>query len=298
VVFGKIDMDNIIEIKDLSFSYKDSEGKLHPALHNINLCFERGTYTAILGHNGSGKSTLAKLINMVLTREDGEIDGTITVCGKEVTGELSDDDAYDIQCRIGMVHQNPDNQIVATTVEEDIAFGPENLGVDPVEIRKTVTEMLKAVGMEGHEKSAPHRLSGGQKQRIAVAGVLAMHPECIIFDESTAMLDPQGREAIMNTIDELHKRGDVTIITITHYMNEATDADRVIVLNHGEVFMDGTPEQIFTQVEKLHSVSLDVPQVTELFYRLKQAGKYNGGLPLHTDEGAAALKELITKARG
>ena len=288
-------MDNIIEIKDLSFSYKDSEGKLHNALHNINLYFERGTYTAILGHNGSGKSTLAKLCNMVLTSEDGIIDGSIKVCGKEITGELSDDDAYEIQRHIGMVHQNPDNQIVATTVEEDIAFGPENLGVDPVEIRKTVTEMLKAVGMEGHEKSAPHRLSGGQKQRIAVAGVLAMHPECIIFDESTAMLDPQGREAIMKTIDELHKKGDVTIITITHYMNEATDADRVIVLNHGEVFMDGTPGEIFTQVEKLHSVSLDVPQVTELFYRLKKAGKYDGPLPLHTDEGAAALKELVNK---
>jgi energy-coupling factor transport system ATP-binding protein len=291
-------MDNIIEIKDLSFSYKDSEGKLHPALHNIDLNFERGTYTAILGHNGSGKSTLAKLINMVLTSEDGIIDGSITVCGKEVTGELSDDDAYDIQCRIGMVHQNPDNQIVATTVEEDIAFGPENLGVDPVEIRKTVTEMLKAVGMEGHEKSAPHRLSGGQKQRIAVAGVLAMHPECVIFDESTAMLDPQGREAIMSTIEELHKRGDVTIITITHYMNEATDADRVVVLNQGEVFMDGTPEEIFTQVEKLHSVSLDVPQVTELFYKLTQAGKYDGVLPLHTEEGAEALKRLVEKRRG
>ena len=291
-------MENIIEIKDLSFSYKDSEGKLHPALHNINLNFERGTYTAILGHNGSGKSTLAKLMNMILTSEDGIIDGSIMVCGKEITGELSDDDAYDIQRRIGMVHQNPDNQIVATTVEEDIAFGPENLGVDPVEIRKTVTEMLKAVGMEGHEKSAPHRLSGGQKQRIAVAGVLAMHPECIIFDESTAMLDPQGREAIMNTISDLHKKGNVTIITITHYMNEATDADRVIVLNEGGVFMDGTPEQIFTQVEKLHSVRLDVPQVTELFYKLKQAGKYKGALPLHTEEGAEALKELIFNARG
>lgn len=291
-------MDNIIEIKNLSFSYKDSEGNLYPALHDINLNFKRGTYTAVLGHNGSGKSTLAKLINMVLTREDGVIDGSITVCGKEVTGDISDDDAYDIQCRIGMVHQNPDNQIVATTVEEDIAFGPENLGVDPVQIRKTVTEMLKTVGMEGHEKSAPHRLSGGQKQRIAVAGVLAMHPECIIFDESTAMLDPQGRDAIMNTIDELHKNTDVTIITITHYMNEATDADRVIVLNQGEVFMDGTPEEIFTQVDTLHSVRLDVPQVTELFYKLKKAGAYGGELPLHTEEGAAALKKLLDDKRG
>lgn len=288
-------MDNIIEIKDLSFSYRDPDGTLHPALKNINLSFRRGTYTAVLGHNGSGKSTLAKLINMVLTREDGDIDGTITVCGKDVTGELSDDEAYEIQRRVGMVHQNPDNQIVATTVEEDIAFGPENLGMDPKEIRRIVTDMLKAVGMEGHEKSAPHRLSGGQKQRIAVAGVLAMDPECIIFDESTAMLDPQGREAILRTIDELHRRGDVTIITITHYMNEATDADRVVVLNRGEVFMDGTPEEIFTQVDKLHSVSLDVPQVTELFYKLKKAGKYSGKLPLHTDEGAEALAGLLKK---
>lgn len=288
-------MDNIIEIRDLSFSYKDSEGTLHPALHGINLDFERGTYTAILGHNGSGKSTLAKLINMVLTREDGVIDGTIKVCGKEVTGELTDDEAYEIQCRVGMVHQNPDNQIVATTVEEDVAFGPENLGKDPKEIRRIVTDMLKAVGMEGQEKSAPHRLSGGQKQRIAIAGVLAMDPECVIFDESTAMLDPQGREAILKTIDELHKRGDVTIITITHYMNEATDADRVIVLNRGSVFMDGKPEEIFTQVEKLHSVSLDVPQVTELFWKLKEAGKYSGRLPLHTDDGAEALAGLLNK---
>ena len=290
-------MDNIIEIKDLSFSYKDSEGKMHPALHNINLNFERGSYTAILGHNGSGKSTLAKLMNMILTREDGEITGNIYVCGKDVTQDLSDDEAYDLQCRIGMVHQNPDNQIVATTVEEDIAFGPENLGTDPVKIRQIVTDMLEAVGMQGHEKSAPHRLSGGQKQRIAVAGVLAMDPECIIFDESTAMLDPEGRDAIMNTIKKLHERGDVTIITITHYMNEATDADRVVVLNRGEVFMDGTPEQIFTQVEKLQSVSLDVPQVTELFYRLKKAGKYSGKLPLHTDDGAAALANLLKNKR-
>ena len=286
-------MDKIIEIKDLSFSYKDSDGTLHPALHDINLDFERGTYTAILGHNGSGKSTLAKLMNMVLTSEDGVIEGSISCFGKNITSELSDDEAYDIQCRIGMVHQNPDNQIVATTVEEDVAFGPENLGIDPVEIRRIVTDMLKAVGMEGHEKSAPHRLSGGQKQRIAIAGVLAMDPECIIFDESTAMLDPQGRDAVMKTIDELHKRGDVTIITITHYMNEATDADRVIVLNQGTVFMDGTPEEIFTQVDRLHSVSLDVPQVTELFYKLKKAGKYDGALPLHTDEGAAALAGLL-----
>ncbi len=286
-------MENIIEIKDLSFSYRDSEGNLYPALHDINLSFGRGTYTAILGHNGSGKSTLAKLINMVLTRDDGQIDGTIRVLGKEITGEMTDDDAYDIQCRIGMVHQNPDNQIVATTVEEDVAFGPENLGKDPAEIRRIVTETLAAVGMEGHEKSAPHRLSGGQKQRIAVAGVLAMQPECIIFDESTAMLDPQGRDAIMSTIDELHKRGDVTIITITHYMNEATDADRVIVLDHGGVFMDGTPGEIFSQVEALHSVSLDVPQVTELFYELKKAGRYDGELPLHTDEGAQALANLL-----
>ncbi|MBO4422510.1 MAG: energy-coupling factor transporter ATPase [Clostridia bacterium] len=290
--------EKIIEIKDLSFSYRDSEGNLHPALHDINLTFERGTYTAILGHNGSGKSTLAKLLNMILTSEDGQIDGQMIVFGQDITKDMTDDQAYGLQRRIGMVHQNPDNQIVATTVEEDIAFGPENLGMDPAEIRKTVTEMLEKVGMQGHEKSAPHRLSGGQKQRIAVAGVLAMRPECIIFDESTAMLDPQGRESIMKTIDELHKSGEVTIITITHYMNEATDADRVIVLNHGEVFMDGTPEEIFTQVEALHSVSLDVPQVTELFYRLKKAGRYGGRLPLHTNEGAEALAELINGKRG
>ena len=290
-------MDNIIEIRDLSFSYKDPEGKLHPALHNINLDFERGTYTAILGHNGSGKSTLAKLINMVVTSDDGVIEGSIKVLGKEVTAGISDDDAYEIQCRVGMVHQNPYDQIVATTVEEDVAFGPENLGMDPKLIREKVTETLAAVGMEGHEKSAPHRLSGGQKQRIAIAGVLAMDPECIIFDESTAMLDPQGRDAVMKTIDELHSRGDVTIITITHYMNEATDADRVIVLNRGEVFMDGTPEEIFTQVDRLHSVSLDVPQVTELFYGLQKAGKYNGKLPLHTNEGAEELAKLLKAER-
>ncbi|MBQ1846740.1 MAG: energy-coupling factor transporter ATPase [Clostridia bacterium] len=291
-------MENVIELKDVGFSYRDSEGNLHPALSNINLSFEKGSYTAILGHNGSGKSTLAKLLNLVITSEDGKIDGSVKVFGKELNGQLTEDEEYEIRRRVGMVHQNPDDQIVATTVEEDVAFGPENLGVEPAEIRKTVDEAIAAVGMTGYEKFAPHRLSGGQKQRVAVAGVLAMHPECIIFDESTAMLDPEGREAVLKTIDELHRSGDVTVITITHYMNEATDADRVVVLNHGEVFMNGTPEEIFTQVDKLRSVSLGVPQVTELFYRLKKEGVYSGELPLHTKDGAAALSNLVKNKRG
>ena len=291
-------MENVIELKDVCFAYRDSEGTLHPALKNINLSFEKGSYTAILGHNGSGKSTLAKLLNLVITSEDGKIDGSIKVFGKEIAGALTEDEEYEIRRRVGMVHQNPDDQIVATTVEEDVAFGPENLGVEPSVIRTTVDEALAAVGMTGYEKFAPHRLSGGQKQRVAIAGVLAMHPECIIFDESTAMLDPEGREAVLKTIDELHKSGEVTVITITHYMNEATDADRVIVLNKGEVFMTGTPEEIFTQVDKLRSVSLGVPQVTELFYRLKNEGVYGGELPLHTKEGAIALNELIKNKRG
>jgi energy-coupling factor transport system ATP-binding protein len=291
-------MENVIELQNVSFAYRDSEGNLHPALNNINLTFEKGSYTAILGHNGSGKSTLAKLLNLVITSEDGKIDGSIKVFGKEINGTLTEDEEYEIRRRVGMVHQNPDDQIVATTVEEDVAFGPENLGVEPPVIRATGDEALAAGGMTGYEKFAPHRLSGGQKQRVAIAGVLAMHPECVIFDESTAMLDPEGREAVLKTVDELHKSGEVTVITITHYMNEATDADRVIVLNKGEVFMTGTPEEIFTQVDKLRSVSLGVPQVTELFYRLKNEGVYEGKLPLHTKEGALALNELIKNKRG
>lgn len=285
-------------MKNVSFAYRDSDGNAHPALKNVTLGFEKGTYTAVLGHNGSGKSTLAKLINMILTSQEGELSGEITVYGKLITDkDITDDDACEVRSHVGMVHQNPDNQIVATTVEEDVAFGPENLGIPSEKLRGIVDGALAEVGMTGYEKFAPHRLSGGQKQRVAIAGVIAMAPDCIIFDEATAMLDPAGRESVLKTIRRLHEEKNITVITITHYMNEATEADRVVVLNEGSVYMDGTPEEIFTQVEKLQSVSLDVPQVTELFYRLKKAGVKVPYLPLHTDEGADLLAKLITEHR-
>lgn len=289
-------MEEIIKCEDLSFSYRDSEGRLHHALKNVNIAFRRGEYTAVLGHNGSGKSTLAKLLNMIITAEDGELSGRITVFGKEITDKgITESDGFEVRQKIGMVHQNPDNQIVATTVEEDVAFGPENLGIPHPELRERVDSAIIEVGLEGYEKFAPHRLSGGQKQRVAIAGILAMLPECIILDEATAMLDPEGRESVLRIVRDLREKYGITVITITHYMNEATEADRVIILNEGEVFMDGKPDEIFTEVERLKSVSLDVPQVTELFYKLRRAGVDVGELPLHTNEAAEKLADIIKK---
>lgn len=272
-----------IKTDNLSFKYKEEEPEV---LKNISLEIEKGSYTAILGHNGSGKSTLAKLLCGILQPTSGSV---------EIGGYLTsnEQDIYKIRESCGMVFQNPDNQIVASVVEEDVAFAPENLGVEPSQIRKIVDDCLKTVGMEEYALHSTYKLSGGQKQRIAIAGVLAMNPSCIIFDEATAMLDPTGRKDISAAMKKLNQEKGITVITITHYMNEAIEADRVIVLNKGALFLDGTPEEIFSEVEKLKSVSLSVPQVTELFYMLETDGyNFPKGI-LHTMEAADIIEKTV-----
>ena len=260
---------NFIEIKNLRYSYDEDDGKVVPVLNGISLDIKRGEYVAVLGHNGSGKSTLAKLLNMILTPTAG----TITVDGTDITApDLSDDDIFALRKKVGMVFQNPDNQLVATIVEEDVAFGPENLGYPQEEIRRRVDGALEIVGMSEYAHHEPHRLSGGQKQRIAIAGIIAMSPECIIFDESTSMLDPSGRKDVLKTVEKLNRENGITVITITHYMNEAAKADRVVVLDDGNVLMDGTPAQIFAQPEKLRKAGLDVPQCSALVEELRAMG--------------------------
>ena len=243
----------IIEIKNVSFSYENIDSRRISALDEVTLSVERGSFVAVVGHNGSGKSTLAKLLNMILTPEKGEI----FFDGERVSGpgDIDEDIMYAVRRRVGMVHQNPDNQIVATIVEEDVAFGPENLGIPPEEIRRRVDGALAAVGMTEYARHAPHRLSGGQKQRVAIAGILAMLPECIIFDESTAMLDPYGRAEVMEIIKKLNKERNITIILITHDMMEAAMADRIVILNDGRVYADGAPQEIFSQVERMRAIA-------------------------------------------
>lgn len=261
-----------IKIKNLSYAYKDDDGNPVPVLKNVSLDIEKGEYVAVLGHNGSGKSTLAKLLNLVIDDYDF-FEGSIEVDGKNITSEeMSEDDIYELRKKIGMVFQNPDNQLVATIVEEDVAFGPENLGLPREEIRKRVDSALQTVGMSEFAHHEPHRLSGGQKQRIAIAGIIAMKPDCMIFDESTAMLDPMGRRDVVDTIEKLNKEEGKTVITITHYMDEAVRADRVIVINDGKIILDGTPAKIFAQAEILRSAGLDLPQCAELLLRLRKRG--------------------------
>ncbi len=263
-------MSEFIRTENISFSYEDAGGGIHPAIKNVSLSIERGSFVAVLGHNGSGKSTLAKLFNMILSPTGGKlyVDGELVS-----TNEGADDDTiFSVRRKIGMVHQNPDNQIVSSVVEEDVAFGPENLGVEPSEIRRRVDDALATVGMSEYALHSPSRLSGGQKQRVAIAGIIAMRPECIILDEATAMLDPSGRRDVMSTVGKLNREAGITIIHITHDMSEAVLADRVIVLNEGEVFLDGTPQDVFSEVELLRSVRLDVPQTTALLYALKPYG--------------------------
>ena len=257
-------MDNIIEIKNVSYNYTDEE-QIFTAVKNINLNIERESFTVILGHNGSGKSTLAKMMNGLYKPTSGDIfvDGINT---KDEATEI------DVKRKVGMVFQNPDNQLVASVVEEDVAFGPENLGLSPKEIRERVDNSLKSVGMYEFRESAPHHLSGGQKQRIAIAGMIAMEPECLVMDEPTAMLDPKGRAEIIDTVLRLNKEKKITVILITHYMEEAEHADRVIVMNDGEIIADDVPKQIFKDVKRLKSVGLDVPQTTELLYTLNENG--------------------------
>lgn len=274
----------LIKLENVSFKYSSYDLEENNfAVNNVSLEVNRGDFVAILGHNGSGKSTTAKLINLILLADSGKI----YIDGKDITDEnLTDEDVFEVRKKIGMVFQNPDNQIVATVVEEDVAFGPENLGLPSKEIRKRVDEALEIVNMKEYARHAPHKLSGGQKQRIAIAGTIAMKPECIIFDESTAMLDPQGRREVMNTIKRLNKEG-MTIVLITHYMNEAVEADKVIVMKNGSVYLEGTPNQVFSQPEKLWSAGLEVPQSVELIDRLNKELSLNIPLQVYSAEACA-----------
>lgn len=258
-------MDNIITIENLTFEYtRGEESDPVKAIDNISLEIERGSFTAIIGKNGSGKSTLAKNLNGLLLPTEG----AVYVNGYDTR---DDDNIWNVRQTAGMVFQNPDNQLVSAIVEDDVAFGPENLGVDPAEIRRRVDKALEDVNMGQYKKKAPHLLSGGQKQRIAIAGVVAMKPKCIIFDEPTAMLDPKGRGEIMSIIDELHKEG-ITVILITHFMDEAVRADRVIIMNEGRILLDGTPRQVFRQEELIRPANLDVPLMVEMGAKLRERG--------------------------
>jgi energy-coupling factor transport system ATP-binding protein len=280
-------MDGNMLIADkVYFNYNKSDsasGKA--ALEGINFNVKKGEFVAVIGHNGSGKSTLAKHFNAILLPTAGTI--------KVKDMDTKDDDLLlKIRQTAGMVFQNPDNQIVATIVEEDVAFGPENLGVPPAEIRKRVDDSLKTVNMEEYAHHGPHLLSGGQKQRVAIAGVLAMHPECIIFDEPTAMLDPSGRKEVISTIKKLNKEEGITIVLITHYMEEAVDADRVVVMDDGKVVLEGKPKKVFSQVKQLKKLGLDVPQMTELAYELGCSGIEIPEDILTIDEMVEALCQL------
>lgn len=256
----------MIKFENVTYEYKSLiDDSIQQAVKGISLEVKKGEFLVILGHNGSGKSTLAKLINGLLLPSSGDV---------EVMGMNTKDEEkiWSIREKAGMVFQNPDNQIVATIVEEDVAFGPENLGVPQEEIRRRVDEALEVVEMSEYKKHAPHLLSGGQKQRVAIAGILAMKPDCIILDEPTAMLDPIGRKEVMSTIKKLNKEDDKTIILITHYMDEAVEGDRILVMEQGEIVLEGTPKEVFKQVDKVKELGLDVPQVTELVYELRKEG--------------------------
>lgn len=258
--------DKMIECKNVVYKYEDSnENKFIIAVDDVSFSINRGEFVVILGRNGSGKSTMAKHMNALLVPTEGKV-----YVDKMDTSD--EENTWNIRNKAGMVFQNPDNQIVATIVEEDVAFGPENLGVEPKEIRTRVENSLKRVKMFEYKKHAPHLLSGGQKQRVAIAGVLAMMPDCIVFDEPTAMLDPSGRKEVINTIKELNAEYGITIILITHYMEEAVEADRIIVMDTGKEVMEGNPREIFSNVKAMKEIGLDVPQVTELAYELNQEG--------------------------
>lgn len=283
-------MQNIIDAKDLVFEYYNynDEGEVKDtvkALNGVSIQIQEGEFVVILGHNGSGKSTFAKHLNGILSPKEG----TLVVCGIDATDKNK---TWDIRKEVGMVFQNPDNQIVATIIEEDVAFGPENLGIEPSEIRKRVDNALETVGMTEYMKGSPNQLSGGQKQRIAIAGVIAMQPRCIVFDESTAMLDPIGRRQVMSTMEKLNKEYGITIIHITHYMQEAILADRIVVVDKGEVLLEGTPREVFKEVKKLKEIGLDVPDTTYLAYLLKEAGFDIDTTLLSVEEVAEAICQL------
>lgn len=280
--------ENMINFQGLTYKYTSIEDEKEVdiyAVKGLNLDVKRGEFLVVLGHNGSGKSTIAKHINALLIPTEGKV----IVDGLDTSDP---NNLWKIRSKAGMVFQNPDNQLVATIVEEDVAFGPENLGVEPKEIRKRVDESLETVGMSEYKRHAPHLLSGGQKQRVAIAGVLAMKPDCIVFDEPTAMLDPSGRKEVMNNIKELNKEYGITIILITHFMDEAAKGDRVVVVDDGKIIMDGTPRTVFSQVKTMKAIGLDVPQVTELAYELKNAGINISTEILNVDEMVNALCQL------
>lgn len=287
-------MEDFIKTEDLYFQYTnegedmDSQPVQVDVLKGVTMDVKRGEFVALLGHNGSGKSTMAKQFNAMLLPMGGKVyvDGMDT---------LDDEKKYEIRRKVGLVLQNPDNQLVASIVEEDVAFGPENLGVDPEEIRRRVDHALKAVDMFEYRTHAPHKLSGGQKQRVAIAGIIAMEPQCIVLDEPTAMLDPRGREEVLSTIEKLNREKGITIILITHYMDEAVRAGRVVVMDNGRILTQGTPREVFSQVELLKRHMLDVPQATELVHRLKACGCGIDGTALDEDECAELLLKMLEK---
>lgn len=283
---------NLIEFKNVDFSYfvdedieqtGDSGDKEIKVLENLNLTIEKGSFVAVLGHNGSGKSTIAKLTNGILFADKGQV---------IVDGQIVKDDStiFDIRKKVGMVFQNPDNQIVSSIVEEDVAFGVENIGIPSDECRRRVDDALKTVGMYEYREKSPSKLSGGQKQRVAVAGIIAMKPDCIVLDEPTAMLDPSGRREVIETIKKLNRDEGITIVLITHYMDEAVQADRVIVVDGGKIKLDDTPQNVFSKVDEVKSLGLDVPQSTELIHRL---GLNSGEAILNSDECVKFLKTIL-----
>ena len=271
-------MQTIIEVKNLTHVYTDSENKEIKALDGINLEIRQGEFVAVIGANGSGKSTLAKHFNVLLQPSEGHVN----VCGFDTRDEAH---IWDIRQHVGMVFQNPDNQIVAAIVEEDVAFGPENIGVPTAEIRTRVDAALAAVGMSDYAKHAPHLLSGGQKQRVAIAGVLALEPKCIVLDEPTAMLDPQGRKEIVTTVKKLNREKGITVVYITHYMEEALQADRIIVMGEGKLKMQGTPKEVFSHVRELYALGLEAPLAAKIADDLRQSG-------LNLQQGIITNEEL------
>ena len=282
----------MIETKDLTYTYPAPEGETNPpALRGVSVTIEKGSFTVVLGHNGSGKSTFAKHLNAVLL----PCGGAVYVEGMDTRDERM---LLEIRRRTGMVFQNPDNQIVANVVEEDVAFGPENLGVPTAEIRRRVDDALAAVGMEQFARHAPHLLSGGQKQRIAIAGILAMEPECIVLDEATAMLDPAGRREVIDTVRRLNRERGINVVLITHHMAEAENADRVIVMNDGQVAMDGAPHDVFAQVDRLHELGLAAPDTVELLHLLREAGMDVPLTGLTVDECADTICRAFGGAEG
>ena len=287
-------IDEIIRTEGLTFAYEADDDTLVEeklrGVEDINISVSRGEYVAVLGHNGSGKSTLAKLLNMIITPDSGKI----FIDGVEVTSEsFTDDDVFDVRRKVGMVFQNPDNQLVATVVEEDVAFGPENLGLPREEIRRRVNSALAKVGMTAYAHHAPHKLSGGQKQRVAIAGIIAMKPDIIIFDESTAMLDPLGRRDVVKIMEQLNREEGITVLNITHYMDEAARADRVIVINDGKVELDGKTRDIFREVDKLHSMGLESTQGNELIHSLNLSGEKITGEGLSLEECADTIFDYL-----